>query len=130
VLRERRVGLLQGLSYRGDLSMLAWVLHRVTGLGILILVGVHVIAAFHLHSIGGDVSAAITAWYESKPVQVFVYFCVLYHALNGLRVVIEDLFPPLLRYRRELLWLQWLVFLPVFGLPAFFMIADIVRGTV
>jgi succinate dehydrogenase / fumarate reductase cytochrome b subunit len=109
--------------------MLAWALHRITGLGIVFFVGTHVIAAFYLHSIGGSLSAAITATYESKPVQIFVYFCVLYHALCGIRMVIEDLFPPLLRYRRELLWAQWLVFVPVFGLPAFLMILSLFPST-
>jgi len=108
--------------------MLAWVLHRVTGLGILIFVGTHVIAAFFLNAIGDNISTTITTLYESTPMQVFVYFCVLYHGLNGLRVIVEDLWPPLLRYHRELLWLQWLVFLPVFALPAYLMITSFLTG--
>ena len=129
MIRERRVGYLEGLRYRGGTSMLAWALHRVTGLGILFFGGTHVIAAFFLNVIDDNISAYITSLYESKPVQIVVYFCVLYHAFSGLRVVAEDLWPPLLRYRRELIWLQWLVFLPVFGLPAFLMSLSILAGT-
>jgi succinate dehydrogenase / fumarate reductase cytochrome b subunit len=128
VYRGRHVGYLEGLRYKGQENMLAWVLHRITGLGILILVGTHVIAAFFLNAIGDNISTTITAIYESKPLQVFVYFCVLYHALNGLRLIVEDLWPPLLRYHRELLWFQWLVFLPVFGLPAALMIVSLWSG--
>jgi succinate dehydrogenase / fumarate reductase cytochrome b subunit len=128
VYQGRHVGFLEGLRYRGKEGMLAWVLHRITGLGILFFVGFHVVAAFFLNAIGDQISTAITTVYESAPVQVFVYFCVLYHALNGLRLVVEDFWPALLRYHRELLWFQWLVFLPVFGLPAFLMITNYLSG--
>jgi succinate dehydrogenase / fumarate reductase cytochrome b subunit len=113
------------MRYRGQASMATWILHRVTGLGILLFVGTHVVAAFFMNSVGGNIPSAITSWYESKPVQIFVYFCILYHAFNGLRVILEDFFPPLLRYRKELIWIQWLVFVPVFGLPAVLMLMDI-----
>jgi succinate dehydrogenase / fumarate reductase cytochrome b subunit len=128
VFRGRHVGYLEGLRYKGREYMLAWALHRVTGLGILFFVGVHVIAAFFLNAIGDNISTTITALYESTQMQIFVYFCVLYHAFNGLRVIVEDLWPPLLRYHRELLWFQWLVFLPVFGLPAFLMLTGLLSG--
>jgi succinate dehydrogenase / fumarate reductase cytochrome b subunit len=129
VYRGRHVGYLEGLRYKGRESMLAWVFHRITGLGILIFVGAHVIAAFFLNALGDNISTTITTLYESVPVQIFIYFCVLYHALNGLRLIVEDLWPPLLRYHRELLWLQWLVFLPVFGLPAFLMLSSLLAGS-
>jgi succinate dehydrogenase / fumarate reductase cytochrome b subunit len=128
VYRGRHVGYLEGLRYKGKQSMLAWVLHRITGLGILIFVGAHVIAAFFLNALGDNISTTITTLYESVPVQIFIYFCVLYHALNGLRLIVEDLWPPLLRYHRELLWLQWLVFVTVFGLPAFLMLSSLLAG--
>jgi succinate dehydrogenase / fumarate reductase cytochrome b subunit len=108
--------------------MLAWALHRLTGLGILVFVGIHVVAAFFLNALGDNISTTITIIYESKPFQIFIYFCVLYHAFNGLRLIVEDLWPPLLRFHRELLWFQWIVFLPVFGLPAFLMFRDILTG--
>ena len=101
-------------------------LHRITGLGILLFVTAHVVAAFFLNALGDAVSTAVTRWYESRPVQVFVYFCVLYHAFNGLRVLLEDFYPPLLRYHRELIWLQWAVFVPTFGLPAYFMLQQLI----
>ena len=126
--RGRHVGLLEGLRYRGREGMFAWALHRLTGLGILFLVGTHVIAAFFLNAVGDNISTAITALYELTPVQIFVYFCVLYHALNGLRLIVEDFWPPLLRYHRELVWFQWLVFLPVFALPAFLMLTSYLYG--
>ena len=130
VYRGRHVGYLEGLHYKGKGSMLAWALHRICGVGILLFVGIHVIAAFFLNAIGDDISTTITTVYESTPFQIFVYFCVLYHALNGLRLIIEDLWPPLLRFHRELLWFQWAIFVQVFGLPAFLMVTNKLSGGV
>jgi succinate dehydrogenase/fumarate reductase cytochrome b subunit len=72
VYRGRHVGYLEGLRYKGKQSMLAWVLHRITGLGILIFVGAHVIAAFFLNALGDNISTTITTLYESVPVQIFI----------------------------------------------------------
>jgi succinate dehydrogenase / fumarate reductase cytochrome b subunit len=123
-----RVGILTGLRYRGKQGMLNWILHRITGLGIVFLVGTHVVAAFFLQHIGDNVSARITAIYESRPTQLVVYFCVLFHALNGARVAVMDLFPRLIRYERELTWLQWGIFIPAYGLPAFFLLQAALTG--
>ncbi|MCS7260492.1 MAG: hypothetical protein NZ765_06890 [Anaerolineae bacterium] len=127
-MKQHRAGLWETLRYQGGLGAVVWVLHRITGLGILLLVSMHVMAAFFMNALDDPISTTLTRWYQSPPVQVFVYFCVLYHALNGLRVLVEDLYPPLWRYHRELIWLQWAMFIPIFGLPAFFIIRGIVVG--
>lgn len=119
---SRGVSVLQTLRYRGRQGMLSWTLHRLTGLGIVLFVGMHVVAAFFLQQFGDPVATAVTAAYESWPTQLFVYFCVLYHALNGARLALMDLFPRLLRFQNELVWLQWAVFAPAYLLPAFFLI--------
>ena len=119
---SRGVSVLQALRYRGRQGMLSWTLHRLTGLGIVLFVGMHVVAAFFLQQFGDPVATAVTAAYESWPTQLFVYFCVLYHALNGARLALMDLFPRLLRFQNELVWLQWAVFAPAYLLPAFFLV--------
>ena len=119
---SRGVSVLQAMRYRGRQGMLSWTLHRLTGLGIVLFVGMHVVAAFFLQQFGDPVATAVTAAYESWPTQLFVYFCVLYHALNGARLALMDLFPRLLRFQNELVWLQWAVFAPAYLLPAFFLI--------
>jgi succinate dehydrogenase / fumarate reductase cytochrome b subunit len=125
---SRRVSLRQSLRYRGQAGMLNWALHRVTGLGIVAFVGMHVTAAFGLQQFGDQVSTAVTALYESWPFQLVVYFCVLFHATNGVRVALMDLFPGLLRYQHELIWLQWAIFLPAYGLPAFVLVNSALVG--
>ncbi len=117
-----RVTLPQALAYRGGQPMWAWLLHRISGIGIVLFVAVHVMAAFFLYAVQGTTASVadfLTTVYTSKPVQIFVLFSVLYHGLNGLRIAILDMWPALHRFHREAMWVQWAVFLPAFLLPAF-----------
>jgi succinate dehydrogenase / fumarate reductase cytochrome b subunit len=125
---KRRVGFWQGLRYRGKQNMLTWIFHRVTGVGIVLFVGTHIVAAFFLQQFGDKVSIAITTIYESWQFQIVVYFCILYHALHGARLALEDLFPALLRFHLELIWFQWILFIPLYGLPVFVLINNALTG--
>lgn len=125
---SRRVSIGAGLRYRGEQGMLNFILHRITGLGILLFVGIHVVVGFFGQQFGDDLSFAINAIYESWAFQLFVYFSVLFHAINGSRLALMDLFPRLLLYQRELIWLQWLIFIPAYGLPTFMMLQTALAG--
>ncbi len=118
-----RVSLFQALGYRGGQPMLAWLLHRIAGIGIVLFVGTHVLAAFFLNAVTGGTTNAVANWvtsvYETKPVEIFVLFSLLWHGLNGLRIVVLDMWPALHRFHREAMWVQWALFLPLFLLPAF-----------
>ncbi len=113
----RRVTLREGLRYRGQGPMLAFVLHRLSGLGMVLFVSMHILAAWLTSRPGStEVGIAINAFYESHLLQAFLFFCALFHAINGLRIVILDFWPRLLEYQREAIWLEWAVFLPVYAL--------------
>ena len=112
---NRNVSLATGLRYQGKGPMLTFVLHRIGGLGIAIFVGTHILASF----VGGQVGQSINALYESWAFQIFVFFCVMFHMINGLRITILDLWPNLIEYQREAIWVEWAVFLPVYGMAAF-----------
>jgi succinate dehydrogenase / fumarate reductase cytochrome b subunit len=125
-----RVSLPQALAYRGGQPMIAWLLHRVSGIGIVFFVSMHILAAFFLYSVEatsftGAVSEALTEFYEALPMQLFMLFAVLYHAINGLRVVVLDMFPGLWKHNREAMWVQWALFLPMFLLPAALMLMGV-----
>jgi len=121
---------IKGLTYRGGGPMLAWLLHRMSGLGMILFVSLHVLASFSMHVLesGSDLGNAINAIYEAWYFQIFIYFCVLFHTLNGTRIIILDFWPRFLKYQRELIWLQWMIFLPVFGLSVFVMILGALGG--
>ena len=119
---KRNVGAVQGLGYRGGSPMIAWMLHRISGLGILIFVGFHVLASFFMQQTGSDLATSINIIYESWAFQIVIAFFVLFHALNGLRIVIQDFYPKAQMYQHEFLWLEWLMFIPVYGLTVLFLV--------
>lgn len=125
---KRNVGW-NGLRYKGGGPMLSWSLHRISGIAIVLLVGSHILASFFMQQFGSDFGTSINIIYESVYFQVGIYFVVLFHALNGLRIVILDTWPQLLEYQREAIWLQWLVFLPIYGLTIFIMLSRAISGS-
>jgi succinate dehydrogenase / fumarate reductase cytochrome b subunit len=116
----RNVALAAALRYKGQGPMLTYALHRIGGLGMAIFITVHVLSYF----LGGKTGVYLNTLYESWIFQIFIFFCVLFHAINGLRITILDLWPSLLVHQREAIWLEWLVFLPLYG----FAVLVIVRG--
>lgn len=119
---KRKVGITTGLKYRGGGPMLVWLLHRISGLGIILFVGLHVMASFFTQQFGSDWAIAVNTVYESFWFQIVVVFIVLFHALNGLRIVILDFRPELLQYQREAIWVEWAVFIPFYSLAVFLII--------
>lgn len=119
---SRNVGFFQGLRYHGGGPMLAWMLHRITGVVILAFVGLHIAASFFMQQVGSDIATVINIIYEGWPFQILIIFCVLFHALNGLRIAALDIWPQLQSYHHEALWLEFLIFAPVYGLTVFVLV--------
>lgn len=119
---SRKVGFFEGLRYKGGGPMVAWMLHRITGVGMAVFIGLHVLASFLTQQTGSDLGISINILYQSIYFQLFIYFCVLFHGLNGMRIIILDVWPQMIEYQREMIWLTWLIFIPVYGLAAFIMI--------
>lgn len=125
----RRVGLREALRYRGQGPMWAFILHRLSGIGIVLFVGLHVLAAYFLSQPWGvDAGIVINTIYEHGLFQAFIFFCALFHAINGLRIVVMDLWPALLVYQREAIWMEWAIFLPTYGLALFIILRDSLGG--
>ena len=126
---HKNVGVTSGLKYRGGGPMLAWLLHRITGIAILLFVGLHVYASFFTQELGSSWAISINKIYESWVFQIVVAFIVIFHTLNGLRIVILDFRPKFLQYQREAIWVQWAIFIPVFGLTAGMIIFHALTGS-
>jgi len=125
---KRQVGLKQGLRYKGGGPMLVWVLHRISGIGIALFVGLHILASFSNQLFGWDLADSINTLYMSPYFQIVVFFCALFHAINGLRITILDLWPKLIEHQREAIWVEWAVFIPVFGLSVLVILTTAVGG--
>lgn len=110
----------KGVTYRGGGPMLTFLLHRITALGIILFVGLHILSSFSMQQLVADnVGTALNIIYESWWFQIFVVFCVVFHTLNGLRITILDFFPKMLKFQREAIWLEWAIFIPLYALTVF-----------
>jgi succinate dehydrogenase / fumarate reductase, cytochrome b subunit len=127
VALNRNVGL-KGITYQGGGPMLAWMLHRISGLGMIVFVSMHVIAAFFMQQLGNSLATSFNTVYESVYFQVFIYFLVIFHTLNGLRIIILDTWPKLLEFQREAIWLVWVIFIPIYGLVVWIMVQRALAG--
>ncbi len=121
---NRSVSLPTALSYRGQGPMLTFILHRIGGLGMAIFITVHILASF----MGGKLGVSLNAFYENWLFQIFIFFCVLFHAINGLRITILDLWPKLIVYQREAIWVEWAVFLPLYAVSVIVIIQTAFKG--
>jgi succinate dehydrogenase / fumarate reductase cytochrome b subunit len=124
----KRNAVFRGLTYRGGGPMLAWLLHRIGGLAILVFVGTHVLSSYFQYQMASELAQTINVIYESVYFQVVLYFFILFHVINGLRIIILDIFPQALEYQREATWLEWLIFIPIYGLTVFIMLQQHFSG--
>jgi len=106
------------LRYRGGEGMLAWAFHRISGIAIWAFLVLHVVDIF-LVGAAPDTYDTLLAIY-AHPIGIVLEWllgaAVLYHALNGLRIVIIDFWPALTRYHRELWYASWVLFFLI-GIP-------------
>lgn len=126
---KRDVSLKDALRYQGKGPMLTYFLHRIGGLGMVIFVSLHVLAGYMLNQPwGANAGIFIDKIYENWVFQIFIFFCILFHIINGLRITILDLWPRLIEYQREAIWLEWMVFLPVYGIAVYMLIVNGLGG--
>lgn len=107
------------ISYRGGLGMLMWALHRLAGLGILLFLSLHIVDIFLL-GFGKNVFNDLLGFYRApwaRVMEVFLLFGVLFHAINGLRIIVQDFSPRTWLAERKLVILELIVLLVIF-LPA------------
>ena len=121
---KRNVGLFTGLRYKGQGPMLTFVLHRIGGLGMAIFITIHMLSSF----LGGDGGKLVNSIYENWAFQIFIFFCVLFHVTNGMRITILDLWPKLIEYQQEAIWVEWAVFIPLYGFAVFVILRTALGG--
>ena len=104
--------------YRGSEGMLAWAFHRISGVAIWAFILLHVLDIW-LANVNPPVYNDLLSLYGSpigRLLETALGAAVLYHALNGVRIVVMDFWPSTTRYHKQLWYANWVVFV-VIGLP-------------
>jgi succinate dehydrogenase / fumarate reductase cytochrome b subunit len=120
----------KGLFYKAGGPYHSFSLHRLTAMAIILFVGTHVAASFSMQQGLGTWGTTINVLYESWWFQIFIVFCVLFHTINGMRVVILDFWPKLIKYSREAVYLEWAIFIPIYILTVFLIVTNAINVSV
>lgn len=109
--------------YRGSEGMVAWAFHRISAVALWLFILLHVL---DIYLAGGNpkVYDDLIAFYGSTPgrvLEVLLGAALLYHALNGLRILIMDFWPRMTLYHKQIWYVNWAIFIVV-GLPGAFFI--------
>jgi len=106
------------VQYRGGVGMLAWALHRVSGVAVWAFIILHVFDIW-LSGVNPALYDDVLALYASpvgRAGETLLGAALLYHALNGLRVIVMDFWPAMTCYHRQLWYLVWVGFVGL-GVP-------------
>ena len=83
-------------GYRGREGHWSFLLHRVTGLGTLLFLTIHILDTSMVY-LSPKLYMEAIGLYRSTLFgigEVFLIFCVFYHGVNGLRIAYLDMFAP------------------------------------
>jgi succinate dehydrogenase / fumarate reductase cytochrome b subunit len=110
--------------------MISWAFHRITGLGVLLFLLLHIVDIF-LVNYGPEVFNELLFLYR-HPVfrigEIILVGAVYYHAANGVRIMLIDFWPAAYRYERQLFYGVMAVFLLAFIPTAFLMIRAMIQA--
>jgi succinate dehydrogenase / fumarate reductase, cytochrome b subunit len=96
----------QGTLYRGREGMWSWVAHRITGVAVFFFLFVHVLDTA-LVRISPDAYDRVIDTYKTPIVnlmEVGLVGAVLFHALNGIRIILVDFWSKGPRLQKQMLW--------------------------
>jgi succinate dehydrogenase / fumarate reductase, cytochrome b subunit len=113
-----------GTLYRGDAGMWSWVAHRITGVLTFFFLFAHVLDTA-LVRVSPNAYDTVIQTYKNPLVnllEVGLVAAILYHALNGVRVMLVDFWSKGPRYQRLMLWAIVGIWLVVMVPGAYFML--------
>lgn len=113
--------------YRGQSGQWSWLLHRVTGLGVLLFLLLHIVD-ITLAGFGKKVYDDSIVIFSSpiiRLVSLALIASVLYHAFNGVRIILIDFWPAAHKYQRGLFYIALALAILSFIPMAYYVLAPI-----
>ena len=113
-----------GAILRSQTGAWAWLLHRVTGVGVLLFLLAHIVDTA-LIGFGPEAYEHALGLYRMpifKLGEIALVFAVVYHSVNGVRVILVDFWDAGTKYHKQLFWASVAgtaaLFLPVAAIMA------------
>jgi succinate dehydrogenase / fumarate reductase cytochrome b subunit len=117
-------------AYRGGEGHWSYIFHRLTGIGVLLFLLIHIIDTA-LIGWGPDIYNKAIALYQHpffRVNEVILFAAVLYHALNGVRIMIVDFWPGSTRHHRALFWAEMALFVVLMAPVSVLMLIPVFKG--
>lgn len=95
-----------GTLYRGREGMWSWVLHRITGVAIFFFLLVHILDTSMVR-ISPEAYNAVISTYQNPIMglgETALVAAIVYHAFNGIRIILIDLWSKGAKYQRVMFW--------------------------
>jgi succinate dehydrogenase / fumarate reductase cytochrome b subunit len=121
----------KGTPYRGGIGQWSWALHRITGVGVVAFLFAHIVDTFAA-GFGPELYDETISLYKQwwfKPFEVLLVGAVLYHALNGLRIILFDFWPQLALKQKQFAYVELTLFVIGFVPAAFFMLRSALESS-
>jgi len=116
----RNVSLSGALDYKGGYPYWAYILHRIGGSALFIFFTIYILSLLGLESM----HTLMRNWIFQV---VFLVFG-LFHAINGLRITILDLWPKLIEHYRTAIYIEWVAYVLVIGFSLFIVLRNAFGG--
>jgi succinate dehydrogenase / fumarate reductase cytochrome b subunit len=113
----------KGPAYKGGVGQWSWVAHRITGVGVLAFLIGHIVDTFAL-GFGPELYDETIGLYKQwwfVPFEVMLIGAVIFHAFNGMRIILFDFWPGLALKQKTFAYVQFTLVLAAFAPTAFFM---------
>jgi succinate dehydrogenase / fumarate reductase cytochrome b subunit len=119
----------KGTLYRGREGMWSWVAHRVTGVLIFFFLFAHVLDTA-LVRVSPETYNEVIETYKNPIVallEVGLVGAVLFHAFNGVRVMLVDFWAKGVRYQKQMMYVVLALFVVLMVPATFFMMRHTVE---
>ena len=117
----------RGTLYRGREGMWSWVAHRVTGVLVFFFLFAHVLDTALVRVSPNDYDRVVDTY--KHPIvtlmEVGLVGAVLFHALNGIRVMLVDFWEKGVRLQRQMLYVEVFLFIALMVPASFFMLRPV-----
>jgi succinate dehydrogenase cytochrome b subunit len=113
-----------GPAYKGGIGQWSWAAHRITGVLVVAFLFGHIVDTFGL-GFGPELYDETISLYKQwwfKPIEVALVAATLFHALNGMRIILFDFWPALALKQKVFAYAQLGLFAVGFLPAAFFML--------
>lgn len=118
------------ITYRGGAGLLSYVLHRVTGVGIFIFLLLHILDTVVI-GWGPKAYNTVVGWYHHPILrvgEVVLAACLLFHAFNGIRIIIIDFYEEATVFHKKLFYGVVCAFVVTFLPLAYIMLKPLWEG--